>query len=91
MDYWNNIAKRYLKAELVRRGLNNADLVELLNKIGIEETKASIDSKISRGSFSASFFLQSLLAIGCVKIDIETFAQNNKLIEIRQGDLSNER
>lgn len=73
MPSWNNKAKRLLKSELVRRGISNSDLVTLLEQIGIEETKSSIDSKISRGTFSASFFLQCLTAIGCEKIEIEEF------------------
>ena len=73
MSTWDDKAKRLLKSELVKRGVTNADLVILLNKIGVDETKASIDSKISRGSFSATFFLQSLSVIGCHKIEIEYF------------------
>ena len=45
----------------------------LLNEIGVEETKASIDSKISRGSFSATFLLQCLTVVGCHKIEIENY------------------
>lgn len=73
MPIRDDIAKRILKSELVKRGLSNSDLVILLNEIGIEETKASIDSKISRGSFSATFLLQCLFVIGCHKIEIEDF------------------
>jgi hypothetical protein len=71
MVSWNDKVKRMLKSELVRRGITNAELVILLNGIGINETKASIDSKISRGSFSACFFIQCLTVIGCSKIEIE--------------------
>lgn len=70
MDNWNDKAKRLLKSELIKRGISNADLVLLLNNIGVQETKASIDSKISRGSFSAAFFIQCLSAINCNKIEI---------------------
>jgi hypothetical protein len=63
--HWNEQAKRLLKSELVRRGISNDDLVGLLKDIGVKETKASIDSKISRGTFSAAFLLQCLTAIGC--------------------------
>jgi len=73
MSNWDDKAKRLLKSELVKRGITNADLVVLLNEIGVEETKASIDSKISRGSFSATFLLQCLTVIGCQKIEIEDF------------------
>ena len=62
---WNEQAKRLLKSELVRRGITNEELVSMLDDIGVEETKTSIDSKISRGTFSATFLLQCLNAIGC--------------------------
>lgn len=70
---WNDKVKRLLKSELVKRGISNADLASMLNGIGVNETKASIDSKISRGTFSACFFLQCLSVIGCSKIEIEQF------------------
>lgn len=73
MSIWDVKAKRLLKSELVKRGISNADLVLLLNEIGIDETKASVDSKISRGSFSATFLLQCLTVIGCHKLVIENF------------------
>lgn len=73
MDNWNDKVKRILKSELIKRGVSNADLVKLLKEIDIHETKASIDSKISRGTFSACFFLQCLSVIGCNKIEIEEF------------------
>ncbi len=56
MPGWNDKVKRLLKSELVRRGISNSDLANRLQLIGIEETKSSIDSKISRGTFSAAFF-----------------------------------
>ena len=62
---WNDCAKRLLKAELVKRGVTHDRLVNLLTEVGVAETKAGIDSKISRGTFSAVFLLQCLNAIGC--------------------------
>lgn len=62
---WNEQAKRLLKSELVRRGISNEELVSRLEGIGVDETKASVESKISRGTFSAAFLLQCLNAIGC--------------------------
>jgi hypothetical protein len=73
MDNWNAKVKRILKSELIKRGISNTDLVILLKEIDILETKASIDSKISRGTFSACFFLQCLSVIGCNKIELEDF------------------
>ncbi|HMQ47117.1 MAG TPA: DUF6471 domain-containing protein [Saprospiraceae bacterium] len=76
MVNWNHRVKRLLKSELIKRGVSNAELAALLNEIGIPETKSSIDSKISRGSFSACFLLQSLTVIGCSKIEIGDFSRN---------------
>ena len=73
MSDWNNKVKRLLKSELVRRGISNSDLAILLENIGVIETKSSIDSKISRGTFSACFFLQCLSVIGCEKIEIHDY------------------
>jgi hypothetical protein len=83
---WNEKAKRLLKSELIKRGVSNSDLVLLLKEINIEETKASIDSKISRGTFSASFFLQCLSVIGCNKLTIEEF-ENNYFLESNKPQL----
>ncbi len=73
MPDWNDKVKRLLKSELIRRGVSNLDLAIMLKNIGVEETKSSIDSKISRGTFSACFFLQCLTVIGCEKIEIEEY------------------
>lgn len=73
MVNWNDKVKRLLKSELVKRGITNSELVLMLKDIDVEETKAGIDSKISRGTFSASFFFQCLSVIGCSKIEIEEY------------------
>ncbi len=57
--------KGILKAELKRRGMTYADLVQRLAEHGVVETEANLRNKISRGSFTAAFFLQCLIAIGC--------------------------
>ena len=68
---WNELSKRLLKAELVKRGISHEELANRLNELGIKETKSSIDSKICRGTFSASFLLQCLNVIGCKNLSIE--------------------
>jgi len=73
MSVWNTKVKRMLKSELVKRGISTEQLTHLLNEMGVEETKSSVDSKISRGTFSAAFFVQALLAIGCTKLEMEDF------------------
>ena len=79
---WNERSKRLLKSELVRRGVSNDELVFLLKEIGVDETKAGVDSKISRGTFSAAFLLQCLNAIGCKSLD-PVLLESNLLEESR--------
>ena len=86
MTDWNDKVKRLLKSELVRRGISNSDLANMLEQIGIEETKSSIDSKISRGTFSASFFLQCLTVIGCEKIEIEEYENQLSIVAESKAD-----
>ena len=68
---WEERAKRFLKAELARADVGYRDLAERLKKHGLEETEASIANKISRGTFSATFLLASLIAIGTPSVRLE--------------------
>lgn len=63
-------AKRYLKAELKRAGITYKNLAERLREHGLEETEASITSKISRGTFAATFFIATVAAIGKETLDL---------------------
>ncbi len=62
---WSAHVKGLLKAELKRRNISYRDLSEKLYEIGISETELNIKNKISRGGFTAVFFVQCLTAIGC--------------------------
>lgn len=68
---WNERASRYLKAELKRQGVTYDDLAARLNAIGFQETKASISNKISRGAFTAAFFLASLRVVGTQTLRVD--------------------
>jgi hypothetical protein len=61
---WESLARNMLRAELMRRGLSYAKLVEALVAIGVEETEPGIKNKMARGRFTFVFFLQSMIAIG---------------------------
>jgi hypothetical protein len=63
-DEWTAKVKGILKAEIARRHLTYADIVTKLDAMGIKETDVNIRNKISRGGFSAAFFVQVLVAIG---------------------------
>lgn len=66
-------AKNLLKAELKRRGLTYAQLVERLAAIGVHETERNIANKVSRGGFTAAFLLQCFDAIGAKQVDVSEF------------------
>lgn len=68
---WQARVKGLLKGELKRRGVSYAQLAERLEKIGIRETERNINNKISRGGFTAVFFVQCLVAIGCTTLRLE--------------------
>jgi 3-mercaptopyruvate sulfurtransferase SseA len=68
---WVDRTKRFMKAELKRRDVTYEELARRLSEAGIEETKASVASKISRGGFTAAFFLASMKAVGCPAVRVE--------------------
>lgn len=68
---WPEEAKAVLKAELKRRNVGYRELAEKLSAMGIPESERNIANKISRGGFTAAFFLQCLSAIGCTALRLE--------------------
>jgi hypothetical protein len=68
---WAERAKGLLKAELKRRNVGYRELAEKLTAIGIPETERNIANKISRGGFTAAFFIQCLSAVGCTTLRLE--------------------
>jgi hypothetical protein len=63
--------RQFLKAELKRHNITYEELARRLTDIGDQETKASVANKLSRGQFSAIFFVDTLRAIGVEKVDLE--------------------
>jgi hypothetical protein len=61
---WEMMAANILKAELKRKGVTYAQLVEKLAAIGVDEKEVNVRNKLSRGKFTAAFLLQCLAAIG---------------------------
>ena len=68
---WSDRVKGLLKAELKRRNLGYRELAEKLTAMGIPETERNLANKISRGGFTAAFFVQCLVAIGCTTLRLE--------------------
>jgi len=67
---WQDRVKGILKAELKRKNVSYRDLAEKLGEIGIQETELNIKNKLSRGGFSAVFFVQCLEAIGVGEVSL---------------------
>ena len=68
---WQDRVKGILKAELKRRNVSYKQLAERLEAMGIHETERNINNKISRGGFTATFFIQCLKAVGCTTLHLE--------------------
>ncbi len=65
-------ASRFLKAEMKRAGVTYSQLAERMKEHGfLEETEASITSKLSRGTFAATFFIAVVAALGLEGVQLE--------------------
>jgi hypothetical protein len=67
---WAHRARRYLRAEIKRAEITYAELARRLKEHGLEETEASINNKLSRGTFAATFFLATMKAIGRENVNL---------------------
>ena len=67
---WHGIVKGLLKAELKRRNLTYGDLADKLRAVGVRDNERNISNKISRGTFTAVFFIQCMEAIGARTIHL---------------------
>ena len=67
---WEDQAKGLLKSELKRRNVSYAQLVEKLHELGVSESEPNVRNKLSRGKFTAVFFLQCLSAIGTKSLTV---------------------
>lgn len=70
-DMWTLRSKRFLQAELKRRGITYAELARRMSELGVRETEGSLTVKINRGTFPVWFFFAALKAIGCPQVRLE--------------------
>jgi hypothetical protein len=77
-------AKRILQIEMKKRGLGYRELTEKLNQLKdwAPENERNVRNKIGRGTFSAAFMVECLLAMGCRSIDLGFLA--DVILEERQ-------
>ncbi len=71
IEAYENQAKNILKAELKRRGITYAQLAEKLATKGVKENERNLANKISRGSFTAAFFMLCMDVIGARQVSLE--------------------
>jgi hypothetical protein len=67
---WASAAARLLKAEIARSDITLAKLAARLQRMGIAETESSVKNKLYRGTFSMTFFLQCMQALGHTSADL---------------------
>lgn len=77
-DEWEELSRNIIKAELARKGIDYPELSLRLKKIGIHEETSNINSKINRGKFGFTFFLQCMNAIGTETINISNGENHGK-------------
>lgn len=68
-EEWNLLATRTIKSVLAKEGIKYHELARRLKQIGVDETQASIASKMSRGTFSFTFVMQVMTVLGISKIE----------------------
>ncbi|MDB5763952.1 MAG: hypothetical protein JWQ21_2947 [Herminiimonas sp.] len=67
---WNKEARRILRFEMRIREISYKELIRRLADIDVTETERSVASKVSRGTFSAAFFLQCMRAMDVSALDV---------------------
>ena len=70
-DEWRMRVKCILKAELKRRNVTHEELAVRLGAVGVRLAPQSISNRISRGTFSAVFFVQCLAVIGAAQVRLD--------------------
>jgi len=73
MTPWQARASGIIKAEMARRHLGYRELAERFQARGSSETEKNLSNKVSRGAFTAAFFLECLdvLGVGLLRLDQE--------------------
>ena len=64
-DPWALAMSRLVRSEMTRRGWTYGRLLAALGEIGVDvEDERSFRNRVARGSFSAAFLVQIMLAMG---------------------------
>ena len=70
-DYWQQEARRILRAQLARKNMNFKALSAALEATGVQEGAKVLSNKINRGTFSFAFFLQCMRVLGIMEVELK--------------------
>jgi len=59
-----------VRGEMARQQITYKELLDRLNKIGVEDTENNLRNKIGRGRFSALLFIQCLEVLGVQELPL---------------------
>lgn len=77
---WEVAARGLLKSEMIHREFDYNRLSVQMEALGLQNVSANnLKSKINRGTFSAAFFIQALIAMGCEEINIKNLPIKKKV------------
>lgn len=71
MREWDAAAGAILRSEMARRRMKYPELAKALEAIGVHDNERNLSNKIGRGTFSATFFLQCLAAMGVKNLRLD--------------------
>ena len=59
-----------IRGRMAEQGLSYADLEDRLRAIGVDDNERNLRNKVMRGTFSATFWVQCLVAVGVRSIEL---------------------
>jgi len=72
---WEEMVKNMLRAQMMQNGVSYAQLAERLAAVGITDNEINLRNKVSRGRFTAVFFIQCMRVLGADWIKIPVSIQ----------------
>jgi hypothetical protein len=70
-ESWGPAVRGLIRVEMFRRGLNFAALSRALQNVGVTENERNLRNKVARGTFSAVFLVQCMVAMGVESIPLD--------------------
>ncbi|PZU17651.1 MAG: hypothetical protein DI591_02355 [Citromicrobium sp.] len=65
---WEEMVKNMLRAQMMLEGVSYAALADRLAELGIMDNELNLRNKVSRGRFTAVFFMQCMMALGADRL-----------------------